>query len=1030
MKNIFRFFAERSLVSNIFMVMILLVGLTVAASINKDLFPRVKLNRVIVMTNYTDAAPEDIELNITNKIEKHLRGIDGVKDFTSTSSEGKSLITVNIDEDLKKNKAQNVVNTIWEGAVARVKDLPPELENKPLVYRISGNFIPVIGIGIHATDNNYGTACKYAKFFEKKIATLEGVARVERTYRKKEVVVEIIPEKLKEYQLSAAQIAQAINKRHIRSTAGKIVSLASEKNIVMFKQFATSKDVGNVIIRATFNGPVIKVKDVANIFEQFSPTEQIAHINGKKVIFFDILKKENADIVKTVNRVKALIEKEKMLLPKEIEILYSNDLSRYVNTSFNVVVNNGLTGFLLVIIILTIFLNWKVSFWVAMGIPVSLLGAIALLPKFNVTLDVITLTSMILVLGIIVDDAIVISERIYRRWEMGEPPLEAAVNGLNDVFWPVVTTVLSTLLAFMPMFLIPGEIGKFIRVVPLVVSLALIISLIESIVILPAHICHGLNKSKNEKQNKITKMGQSFFIKLKTFYIALLKKILPFRYMLIIFFSISFLITIAYLITSMKIELFPSKGAEDFTIHVETPIENPLSKTALKIKEIESHIESLPKTEIVSYTSHIGREETNRASIAVNLTPYSTRERNANEIVAELRDNFKNIKDVSNIVCDVSESGPNPAKPVSLRIVGEDDTIRTQLATDVISFLQTIKDVSDIQRDDKKGKEQINIKVDSSHLASLGLNEVDIAQTLKIALKGLIVTKMHQGQNEILFKMKFPKKITTDINNLLSIHIPNESGKLIPLKTIAQIEKLPGLANFKHFNGERTINIQANISPMGISPVTASKMVLDNFNLSKDYPGMRIVVEGAAKKTQESYKNIGKIFLFSLLGIYFLLVILFNSKDQPFIVLSAVPFGIMGVIIVFAIHGEPLSFMGMLGVIGLAGVVVNDSLIMIDHLNITLKEKPNQPLLTSVIQGSAERLRAVVITTITTSAGLLPLAYGIGGANPTNAPMALALGWGLLIATPLTLVLIPALYMVSNDLGLLKRKIRKKTRLK
>ncbi|MCP4136466.1 MAG: efflux RND transporter permease subunit, partial [bacterium] len=335
--------------------------------------------------------------------------------------------------------------------------------------------------------------------------------------------------------------------------------------------------------------------------------------------------------------------------------------------------------------------------------------------------------------------------------------------------------------------------------------------------------------------------------------------------------------------------------------------------------------------------------------------------------------------------------------------------------------------VRDVTRDDKDGKEQVEILFDYAALARMGMTVIDAAQTIRVAYDGEVVTRVQYDEEETEFRVMLPAYSRKNLSYLKDLSIPNAENRLIKLKHVAKFKNTSGPSNFIHFDNERTINVQANVDENIILPEDASALVLNNFNLAKDYPGLRFKEEGAAKKKKESLATSSRTFAIAVLAIYFLMVILFNSLSQPLMVLSAVPFGFIGVIFTFAVHNEPLSFMAMLGIIGLSGVVVNDSLVLVDHLNKEIKENNNksgshkESLFSVIARGTADRLRPILMTTITTAAGLIPLAYGIGGTDPTNAPMALALGWGLVLATPLTLMLLPCLYVILDD-------VRKKVR--
>lgn len=1025
MGSFFKFFAERHTLANLVIIMTLLLGLNTLFQINRDLYPKVDFGVMTIKTLYPGASPEDVELNVTNKIETELKNVTGIDRTTSVSMENVSVIFVIIDPDAKD---QDEVKTDIREAVGRVTDFPAEVTESPHVQEMSTtSHIPIIEVGVSG-DLSYRELREHARKFEKKLRDIPGVSRLDKFgYRAREIRVEVSPKALKNYQIPLREIISAIQMRNIRTTAGNFESYTSEKNLVTLAQFRNPFEVGDVIVRSTFEGPLITIRDLAIVKDDFEDTRIMSRMNGKPAISYIVFKSESADIIRTSDAVKKLAEQEEQNLPGGTRILYSSDLSKYVRNRFNVVMTNGSIGLVFVVVILTLFLNIRTSFWVAMGIPVSLLGVIFLLPFFGTSLDSVTLASMILVLGIIVDDAIIIAENIYRRRERGDPPLKAAVEGIREVFRPVLTTVLTTFLAFAPMFFMTGVFGKFIKVIPLTVSLALFISLAEAVIALPAHILPGLRRSQERSSP-----GRKWFGALRERYGLIMPHILRFRYVIIPIFVAVLVIALWFGAAYLKFILFPSKMASDFYILAELPIGNSLQATSDKVKEIEELVMNLPEEELESFVTRIGQnpwleaESENYAALAVSLTPYSTRGRTADQIVEEIRKETDKLEGFENILYMIETGGPPVGRPVSIQIVGSDDANRTEVADTVVAFLSKIEGVKDIQRDDKLGKDQVEIKVNYNKLARMGLTVADIAQNVRIAYDGEVVTSVRYGDEDVDFRVLFEEKTRRQLDYIRELPIPNRQGRLIPLKEVAWPETGPGPADYRHYKGERTITVEADVDQSIITPLEVTDAVFGHFDLDRDWPGTRFVLGGEVMETEESMRNLMKTFIIAAVAIYFLLVLLFNSFAQPFTVMVAIPFGIVGVIITFVLHGEPMSFVGMLGVIGLAGVVVNDSLVLVNHINRLRRDNPDRNVLDLVAQGTANRLRAVILTTLTTVGALIPLAYGFGGTDPFMRSAALALGYGLLFATPLTLVLVPSLYLVQHDINKgLKRILRR-----
>ncbi len=1003
----------------------------------------------------------------------------GIDKIISVSLENISSIQVVLDPDIKDTEK---IKRDIRDSVGRVTDFPDAVTDTPLITELDTSMMQIIDIGITG-DIPYNELRDIAKYFEDKLLELSGISRIEKVgYRAREIKVEVGPRYMDRFQIPLREIIGAIQSRNIRSTGGTFESYTSEKNVVTLAQFTDPMEVGDVVIRSTFNGPLIKVHDLAIITDDFEDESILAGVDGEKSISLVVYKTENADIIRTIDSIKNLLQKEsekkasllnddeigievnEVTSETEVEnadeslegeselglleqinqfifgeeeepiktfeygpatIHLTDDRSILVNKRFQITLTNGLIGLLLVLIVLSIFLNFRIAFWVAMGIPISIMGVCFMLPAFNGFLDSITLTAMVLMIGIIVDDGIIVSENITRRRELGDTPLQAAVNGVKEVFFPVLTTVLTTFLVFAPMFAITGMMGKFVIVIPLTVSLALFFSLFESIVALPAHIVKGMKKSKKPAGRALM---ARFFEFLKKGYKKVVYYFLVVRHVLVVLFIVAFILVISFAAENMKFILFPSKGAERFIISIELAQGSSLDATLEKVREVEALLTDLPEEELDTYLDRIGQGlqavGENYAFIGVNLTPYSERTRDADMIVEELRQKIDEIDGIEKFFFNIDTGGPGVGKPVSIMVIGNDNTTRKELTTEVTDLLNSINGVKDVDRNDKDGKEQIEIKINYDALARLGLTVEDIAQNVRIAFDGQTVTSFRDGDEDVNFRVQLQEYARKNVAYLYDLSIPNNQGRLIKLSEVAYLESGPGPNAFHHYQGVRTTTIEADLDQDIITPIEVSDIILSGFNLEKNWPGMQIITGGEAEESSTSLVSLMTTFIIAFVGIYFLLVLLFKSYTQPFLVIAAIPFGIIGVILALNAHGEHLSFLGIMGIIGMMGVVVNDSLVLVNHLNELKKEKPDANIRELVAEGTANRLRAIILTTITTVVGLLPLAYGFGGTDLYMQPMALTLGYGLLFATPLTLILVPCLYTIFNDIAVLKNKIK------
>ncbi len=1011
MKSFFRFFAERHKLATLLTVMVILLGISTLMGIKRDIYPDVDFGMMHIQTLYPNASPEDVELNVTNKLEEELKTVTGIDNFVSYSMENVSVIIATLDIN---RDDQDKIKTEVREAVSRVTDFPDEVTESPLVTEISSSDMEIIEVGLTG-DVSYDVLRDHARLFEKKLKEIPGVSHLKKYgFRAREIQVEVSPDKLTNYQIPMRDIIQAIQLRNIHGTAGTFESYTSEKDIVTLAQFTNPAEVGEVIVRSSFDGPIVKVNDLAVVKDDFEDEHLLSRMNGKPAISFLVFLKKKSDVIRTAEAVKELIAKENAN-NNDVEVIYTNDTSVVVLNSFNVVLTNGLMGLILVVLLLPIFLNIRTAFWVAMGIPVAMLGAIYLLPMFGAYLDTITLTGLVLVIGIIVDDAIIVAENIYAHRERGASPIDAAVNGISEVFAPVVTTVLTTFLVFAPMFFMPGIFGKFVFVIPLAISLALFISLGEASIALPAHLARGFKNSKKSSM-------RTWFNPIRELFRNNLIRLLKLRYAIVILAGVTLVVSLWYAANYIKFILFPSESAQQFYIVVEMPTGTPLATTSAKIKEIEDIISQLPKEELASFNTRIGvdvilnAESESYGAMAVILTPYTERSRTADQIVEDIRSKTDKLTGFNKINYSINTGGPPVGKPINIRIIGSDDKLRTGLADSVEAFLGKIEGVKDITRDDKGGKEQVVIDIDYDKLSRLGLTVADIAQNVRIAYDGQVVTSVRYGEEDVDFRIMMSAEARQRQQYLKNLQIPNNRGRLISLREVAQLKSSPGHSDYRHYNGERTITIEADLNQDIIVPGEVTEAVFANFDIDRDWPGMQLGLGGEVVETAESMAGLYRTMIIAVIAIYFLLVLLFNSFTQPFLVMIAIPFGIIGVIIAFGFHGEPFSFVAIMGIIGLSGVAVNDSLVLVNHLNRLRKSGEYDNMKQLVSDGTADRLRPIIMTTMTTVAALLPLAYGLGGTALFMSPMALALGWGLIFATPLTLVLLPCLYVIGDDI--------------
>jgi len=1020
--KISEFSVKHSLLINLISVFILIAGFYTVFiyQIRKEAFPDVSFDRVSISTFYPGAAPEEVEKLVTIPIEKELKGVDGIEEMTSSSSVNVSSIKIEISQDVKDK--DKVVDDIRD-AVDRVRNLPREVEDDPVVTEAGSGEIPVIQIALSG-DLSETELQDVADALEDVLEDVPGVSSVTKVgYRDKEVWVEVDPEKLQEIHLSLEEVIDALAKKNISTPAGKLYG-GKEFSIRTTGEFHTKAEIENVIIRANEGGNWLRIKDVAEVKFSFEDEDTISKSSGTRSINLTLVKRSTGDAVKIVDLAKKETDSFIKQSNPKLKVSYINDLSYYIKRRLGVLKNNGIIGICLVCCVLLLFLNYRIAILTALGLPIAFSATLALMAFFGLSVNLITMFGLIIVLGMLVDDGIIISENCSRYLEDGFSPKEAAIIGTQEVVKPVTTTIITTIAAFSPLLFMKGMLGKFIWGIPLVVVIALGCSLFEAVVILPSHFADFVRQDKKHKSKKET----HWFKNMVSFYTKLVNKSLNKRYWVLLGLVILLLGTFL-LAKSMPFVLFKSEeGIEEFNIKAEVAVGTNLAVTNELITQIEQIIEELPKQELDAYTTRVGSSGDARrhdssgksgshvSQITVFLTPYTQRKRKVSQIIDGLREATKDVKGFEKIYFEKERGGPSVGKPISIQLRGEEFPVLEQASKKISAYLKDLKGVSDINSDYELGRGEIRVVVEEDMAAKTYLSVSQIASSIRNAFKGGVATSIKpvKAEEEINVLVRFPQEYREDKDTFNKILIPNKFGNLIPLNKVARIEDRIALSRIEHLDGKRVITVRADVDNKNITSLSANQIIQKEFkDIFKGYPGYKIQYGGEQKENARTAKNFMTAIVLALFLIFVILAANFNSLIQPIVVMMAIPFGFIGVIWAFFFHGLSLSFFMMMGAIGLMGIVVNDSIVLVDFIN-NLRRK-GFGRRESIVEAGRLRLRPVLLTTITTAIGLVPTAYGIWGGDPFLRPMALTIVWGIICATALTLIVIPCIYAVIDD---------------
>ena len=1056
MDKIIEIFAKNRLLVNVIIIITLAIGIYASINIKKEAFPSTDFDVLLVQVIYPGASPEDVEQNAIIPIEDELQTIAGIDEFYTLIIENAGILTIRIDMELKDTRP--VKDEIFR-KLQNVPNLSKDVEEIKIT-EANANKMPIYNLGIHFKDGVKGNEKELyniSKTLEKELKYVDGVANIE-VYGRTDPEIQIIanPYKLREYYISLTEIIEALSLRNIRSTSGSMKPDEYDnidyknKLLVTTGQFENPLSITNIIVRSIFNGNPVRISDIAEVKEFFADKNVYMRVNKTDGYSINIIKREDADIIRTINNVNKFLEENKNIIPENIEISAMGNNSRTINDLLNAVGSNIISGFIIIFLILIIFLDFKSAIFTSLGIFIVTAVSMIYMEYSGITFNTISLAGIITVLGMIVDNSIVVSENIFNYHQRGFRGLEATKNAVGEVFMPILVSTLTTVAAFVPMIFVTGTMGRLINQYPKVVIVALITSIFQAVLLLPNNLItkadlKGLTgmdaiiQKVHKKKNPLNFDRDKLFNILKIPFTKLLTFMLKIRYLVIIFFIalLAFSIVISKSIFS-KFTLIYDTSADVIVINMDTGIGSSIYKTKEYLSKIENIIyETVDSKDLIAVyglagkqldknQADISEELNNLAGTMIYLVPANNREKTAFDIVDDLNlaiDKSK-IKDELELLTVNTKLVINPGKAVDIKIIGNDSLAAKEVKNKMKEKLLSLGGIINYDDDDKIGEEELRVIFNYDKMAELGLNVAYAARELRAVYSGIVATSIQQFDNRLDFRVRLDTKYTYNTNTLYNLLIPNTYGRLIYLKDIATIQITNSKPTIMHYNGKKSITMTADIVQGENTALQVMYNMKDYFNsISKDYPGISVEFSGEVKETSGSIIGLVWGYLFAIIAIYVVLLLQFNKFVQPLMILGIIPFGIIGVILAFAVHKMPMSFVGGIGIIGLAGVVVNNGIIMMDLINRIIESgniKDKKDVFNAVVEGASERFRAIFLTTTTTIFGLLPTVYGIGGRADLIVPIVMALAYGLLFASLLTLILLPCLFMVSADLRLIK----------
>ncbi len=1031
MNSLIIWFARNRVAANLLMGFIVLSGLYILKSqVPVESSPQYERSRLFVKFTYPGGTPEDIEKSVVSRIEEVIYDLPGITELRGTANEGGGSVTMQTADGYGYREVLADI----QSRVDTIHSFPDEVEN--LEVGVISRRFEVITVAVSA-DLPEMELRELGNKVRNQIVDLPGITQVDITgIRPFEISIEIIEEKLRQYGLKFFDIAEAIRQSSIDLPAGAIQAGDQEFLLRTQGQLYHGEDFAEIDIRSNIDGTRLKLGEIADIRDGFVEMPILSRYNGKPAVMIEVYRLGEQNAIDIAQQVKDYIVRAQAKMPPGVELSYWRDRSKYIKGRITSLVNTAMQGALLVFLVLTLFLRMQLAFWVVLGIPVSVIGAFAFMPIFDVTINYTSVFAFIMVLGIVVDDAIVTGENIYKHLAEDEDGTEAVIKGTQEVATAVTFGVLTTVVAFASLMTMEGARSKMFTMIPAIVIPVLLLSLVETKLILPAHLKHLKPMQGNNWLSRMqlaVDRGLSRFI--SRFYQPLLHRALRRPGLtLAIFFSV--MLVVASLIFSgwIRFTFFPRVQSEvvrmSLTLPAGTPYEvtrrhiERIEKEALKLKQKynseipgETIITDVYSTVSIQGSTRMGLKP-HQGNVKFEIIPQEMRTHpvSSPELAREWRDNVGSIPGAKKLT--FSASIFRPSNVVDFMLKGDDFAELNQAAALIKKQLAQYPGVFDIGDDFSQGKEQIQLSLKTEG-ELLGMSSRDLGYQVRSAFHGMEVQRMQRDGEEVKVYVRYPKSERQSFANLEQMKILTPDGVELPIREVAdiRIDRAPAVIN--RSERYRTIHVTADVDQKVVQlPVLQQEMNLYIKEMLQDFPDLRYQEEGEAREMRESFSSLAVGLALVLFAIYALLAIPFQSYSQPFIVMSVIPFGLIGAVIGHLLLGMDLTIQSVLGMLALTGVVVNDSLVLVDYIN--RRRRAGAVLFDAVAAAGKARFRAILLTSVTTFFGLLPMMSSTDTQAQFLIPMAVSLAYGVMFATFITLFLVPAFYLLLENIKTLK----------
>ena len=1031
------FGVRQTVLVNVLFVVCMVGGCGALQLTEVEYFHDVTLNGVDITTLWAGASAEEVERLVTTKLEEELQTLDDIDEMRSSSQANVSSIAIEFDENLDPAEFEAAVNDT-RAALDRVTELPFDAEEPVLEINNTSSWSPVVMIAVTDVGDVGELAIRdLAREAASRMREIPGVSRVQvRGLQDREVRVVVDRARASAYGLTVSDVADRVRRQNQNLPAGTFQAPSGEATLRATGDYRSATEILDTIVREDPGGAHLRLRDVARVEHGLEKRVYLSRYNGTPAAVISVSKKDRADVREVVGRVDAWLAGFEPLVPPGFEITKTLDTAQFVEPRINVLIDNLIAGAFLVLALLWFTIGFRNAMLTIVAIPFAFLTAIIFFPVLGISINSYTLIGMLLVSGMLVDDAIIVLENIYRRIESGEPLRDAVVNGTNEVLWPVVAAVATSVAAFAPLLLVGGTTGKFVSVLPKAVVVCLLASLFECLIVLPAHyLDFGSRRGAGQRAGQTPRnrlagaldrlhlLVDRGFDRARAGYLTVLDRVISHRFSFNVLF-LSTLVAAAAGFTHLSFELWPGEYS-NFTINLETPPSYSLERTVGVVEQLEERLGAMPADTIADFNTTVGMTldlnydritAPNLAMIMVEIADNEANRVAPERVLLAVRKELKAFgsdfpQDVVELRADADRNGPPVGRPVEVRIQSESFALNKSIAEEIKAYLRTIPGVDGIDDSLKEGPREIRLLLDDERASGFGLTFDDLAQALRGANDGIVASSFRSPlavEDDDIRVLLEPSQRDA-IRDLLEVEMRSPGGALVKLGDVAEVDVARGYLSYRRFDGKRAVTVFADVDDGLATSVSVNRDLEAQFaDIQARYPEVDLVYGGEYQESNESMANTFAVFPVALLLIYMILAALFRSYVQPVIVITSIPLGFAGIVFGVGVLGYEISFNLMYASVGLAGVVVNDALVMVDFIN--RARVGGMALPEAIRQAGARRLRPVFLTTVTTVAALMPMALGLVGASKTYGPFAASIAFGLLFAMFGTLFVVPLSY--------------------